>query len=279
MAKSPARKTGARKSASKRKTTARKKSIKQPQAEQPKDSCFVLMPFSDPFNVYYNQLFRPAVERSGLKPVRADDLFRPSAIVSDLWGMIQEAKVLLAELTTKNANIFYELGLAHAIGKPVVLVSETMGDVPFDLQQLRVLLYDKNDPDWGPKLARNITSAIKETLAAPVEAVPNIFRKKVESQGPEQDVVLGRLESLENQVRLLRSTPRGGLLSTPTWKHTEGELDDVNSMDEFDQWVVRWSQRGIDSSLLKSFALRSNVPDEEADRIYEIVERFRQDSP
>jgi len=102
--------------------------------------CFVMMPFKTPFDIYYTTIFKPAIKAANLEPIRADDLFRPSVIVSDLWNMVQNAHVLLAELTTKNANVFYELGLAHAIGKPVVLVSETMDDVPFDLQQLRVIL-------------------------------------------------------------------------------------------------------------------------------------------
>lgn len=69
--------------------------------------------------------------------------------MADIWKMIQEAKVLVAELTEKNANVFYELGLAHALGKPVVLIADNLGDVPFDLQSLRVIIYNKNDPASG----------------------------------------------------------------------------------------------------------------------------------
>ncbi len=65
--------------------------------------------------------------------IRGDSLFLPTPIMGDIWKMIQDAKVVLAELTSKNANVFYELGLAHAIGKPVVLISETMQD--FSLTQ------------------------------------------------------------------------------------------------------------------------------------------------
>ncbi len=223
MAKKSGTKVSRRKKApTKKKVTAAKRSRKPTQKEEQRDNCFVMMPFSNPFNIYYERLYRPAIEDAGLEPVRADDLFRPGVIVSDLWGMIQEAKVLLAELTTKNANVFYELGLAHAIGKPIVLVSETLDDVPFDLQQLRVLLYNKDDPTWGEKLVADITTSIKETLEEPIEAVPNIFRKRVESQAPEQDALVSRLETLENRVRALdpqslwawgRSIPRHAAMS------------------------------------------------------------------
>lgn len=201
------KKTAGKKKVLKKKTKAapKKNTDKKPKPnDKPLGACFVMMPFKDPFDLYYETIFKPAILKANLEPVRADDLFRPSVIVGDLWQMIQDAKVLLAELTTKNANVFYELGLAHAIGKPIVLVSETMDDVPFDLQQLRVLPYDKNDPEWGADLRNRITKSIKETLDTPIEAVPPIFRKQIESQAPEQDESIARIEALENQMRTLR---------------------------------------------------------------------------
>ena len=79
--------------------------------------------------------------------------------------------MLVAELTTRNPNVYYELGLAHALEKPVVLVSSNEEDVPFDLQHIRVIYYDVTDPFWGQKLldkvAENILSAIKN----PEEAI------------------------------------------------------------------------------------------------------------
>ncbi|MFI5386980.1 MAG: hypothetical protein ACHQ50_12770 [Fimbriimonadales bacterium] len=117
--------------------------------------------------------------------------------------MIQDAKVLVAELTEKNANVFYELGLAHAIGKPVVLVADNIGDVPFDLQPLRVIVYDKNDPAWGTQLRANITAFLEETLADPASAVPSMFRKVVKSQAPAEGKADFRISMLERQVAAL----------------------------------------------------------------------------
>jgi hypothetical protein len=184
---------------------AKKKPAKRKVKKKPIGTCFVMMPFKEPFDMYYLSIFQPAIKAAGLKSVLASDLFRPSPIVADLWQMIQDSTVLLAELTTKNANVFYELGLAHAIGKPVILVSETMDDVPFDLQRLRILLYDKDDPAWGVELSQKITNALKETLVAPTEAIPGMFREKVESQAPKQDATTARLEALEQQFRSLRT--------------------------------------------------------------------------
>lgn len=183
---------------------AKRKAKKKKVTPKDSSSCLVIMPFRDLFDRYYSEIFEKAVDSTGLRPIRADSLFRSTPIMADLWEMVQEATVVLAELTTKNANVFYELGLAHAIGKPVVLVTETMDDVPFDLQAYRVIVYDKNNPRWGDKLREETTMALRETLENPLDAVPSMFRKKVKSQAPEDTEVSIRLEALEQQIRSFR---------------------------------------------------------------------------
>ena len=78
---------------------------------------------------------------------------------------------LVAELTSKNPNVFYELGLAHALEKPVVLVSSNQEDVPFDLRHIRAIFYDQADPFWGQKLINKIADNIKSALTNPEEAI------------------------------------------------------------------------------------------------------------
>lgn len=239
---------------------ATKKPVIKPETH---GTCFVMMPFKEPFGLYYDTIFKPAIIQAKLDPKLANDLFRPSPIVSDLWQMIQEAKVLLAELTTKNANVFYELGLAHAIGKPVILVSETMDDVPFDLQQLRVLLYDKNDPTWGDKLSKGITNAITETLDNPIDTVPSIFRKTVASQAPEQDATRARLDRLESQIRGLRAQESRQPRYNNPW---EKALQDVNQPSELDEWKKRWLKIVPVHILKRAIERAENIPSEEAER-------------
>ncbi|WP_051310886.1 hypothetical protein [Bradyrhizobium sp. Cp5.3] len=75
------------------------------------DSCFVLMPFGSPIGDYYQQIYEQAIKRAGLRPVRADaDIFGTGKIIDQIWEGINAAKVLVAELTTRNPNVFYELG-------------------------------------------------------------------------------------------------------------------------------------------------------------------------
>lgn len=136
------------------------------------DSCFVMMPFREPYGSYYEKIYKPAIEKAGLKPVRADDeIFGTGKIIDQIWSGINEAKVLIAELTTRNANVFYELGLAHALEKPVVLVSSNEEDVPFDLNHIRVIYYDVTDPFWGQKLIDKVSENILSAIKNPEEAV------------------------------------------------------------------------------------------------------------
>lgn len=135
------------------------------------------MPFGGWFDTYYATIYCPAIEAAGLTPRRADDLARPGTIVHDIWTYTQNATVVLADLTGRNPNVFYELGLAHALAKPVILLTESLDDVPFDLRALRVIIYDKNLPDWGEALQEQIARSIREISESPLESVLPAFLK------------------------------------------------------------------------------------------------------
>jgi hypothetical protein len=136
------------------------------------DSCFVIMPFAAPIGGYYELIYEPAIKKTGLSPVRADtDIFGTGKIIEQIWAGLQRAKVLVAELTGRNPNVLYELGLAHALHKPVVLISSNEADVPFDVRHVRVIYYDVNDPFWGDKLIAKVSENVASALADPKEAI------------------------------------------------------------------------------------------------------------
>ena len=136
------------------------------------DFCFVVMPFAAPIGGYFQNIYEPAIQKAGLRAVRADaDIFGTGKIIDQIWSGINAAKVLVAELTSRNPNVFYELGLAHALNKPVVLISSNELDVPFDLQHIRVIYYDVADPFWGQKLIDKVAENIVSALNNPEEAV------------------------------------------------------------------------------------------------------------
>ncbi|KKN21287.1 hypothetical protein LCGC14_0926920 [marine sediment metagenome] len=135
------------------------------------DTCFVMMPFADPLGAYYEKIYKPAIEKAGLTPMRADnEIFGTGKIMDQIWVGINSAKVLVAELTSRNPNVFYELGLAHALQKPVVLISSNEADVPFDLQHIRVVYYDVTDPFWGAKLTEKVAENVLSAIKNPEEA-------------------------------------------------------------------------------------------------------------
>ena len=99
---------------------------------------FVLSPFEEPFNTIYSDHIKPSIESiAGLGCLRADDIYDNRPIIEDIWRCTNQAKIIVAELTGKNANVFYETGIAHTIGKEVVLITQSMDDVPFDLRHRR----------------------------------------------------------------------------------------------------------------------------------------------
>ena len=135
-------------------------------------TCFVMQPFEGYLGEYYEQIFKPAIEKAGLRAVRADDdIFATGKIMDQVWRGIREATVLVAEITLKNPNVFYELGLAHALEKPVVLVSSNQNDVSFDLRHIRTIFYDQRDPFWGVKLINKVADNIRSALENPEEAI------------------------------------------------------------------------------------------------------------
>lgn len=140
------------------------------------DTCFVMMPFGTWFDRYYQEIYIPAIRDAGFEPVRADELFTTGSVVEQIWEQIVKAKIILADLTDKNPNVFYELGLAHAAIKPVIFVSSKLEDIPFDLRHLRVIIYEPREPNWGEKLKKNISDYIRNAVKDPGKSIPHPFR-------------------------------------------------------------------------------------------------------
>src|SRR5215467_3614767 len=176
-----------------------------PASDSAAKTCFVMMPFGPQFDRYYRNIFVPAIDHSGLTPVRGDSIFGPSAIVKDIWQLLKESTMALADLTGRNPNVFYELGLAHAIGKPVILVTSNRDDVPFDLQGLRVIVYDKDDENWGIVLQSAIERSMAEILRDPTRAVPATFADRgLQACLVGEDPLQLEVRRLAEEVRAIR---------------------------------------------------------------------------
>lgn len=157
-----------------------KRVSKQPRIREFLDTCFVMMPYGDWFDRYYQDIYVPAIKEAGFEPIRADELFTTGSVVEQIWEQIQKARVLLADLADKNANVFYELGLAHAAKKPVVFTSPRVEDVPFDLRHLRVIIYEVREPEWASNLRKSVTDYLKNASKEPEKSIPHPFRLELE---------------------------------------------------------------------------------------------------
>jgi len=150
----------------KARTEQKEPSAKAPSAArspEAKSRCFVVMPFGDAnLQVVYEDFVRPTLENAcGLECLRGDDVFGSNVIMDDILRSIDDADVILADLTGRNANVFYEVGICHALQKPVLLLAQTIDEVPFDLRHRRVLLYD-----YSPRGCKRLEAALPENMAA-----------------------------------------------------------------------------------------------------------------
>lgn len=129
--------------------------------------CFVVMPFASMFEREYTRVIKPAIESVGLECVRGDEIYSEQSIVQDIWKSLRTCRVVVAELSGRNPNVMYEVGLAHALGKPIILLTRNQDDVPFDLKSLRYVYYDTDNPDWGADLRAELVRAVSKVFESP----------------------------------------------------------------------------------------------------------------
>ncbi len=106
--------------------------------------CFVILPFHYPYMDILNNSIRPVVEECGFECITANKS-TPGIIAEDIWTGINRAKLIIAEVTENNRNVWYEVGMAHALGKDVVILRQKdpgIIDLPFDVSHYRAIIYD-----------------------------------------------------------------------------------------------------------------------------------------
>lgn len=126
---------------------------------QENDLCFVLMPFAANFDRLYKDHIKVAAQAAGFRCVRANDIFSPSNIIEDIWTHICKSKAIIADVTGRNPNVFYEVGIAHTVGKPVIVITQAESDVPFDIAGIRYFIYSDDAAGWQ-KLQSDIIRAL-----------------------------------------------------------------------------------------------------------------------
>jgi hypothetical protein len=127
-------------------------------------TCFILMPFAPRFDEVYAAIV-DAIEGPALNFLckRADDVFGGGHIIEDILRGIAESEVIVADVTSKNSNVFYELGIAHMVKdvEKVIIITQEMDDIPFDLRQLRCIVYEQSEQGIR-RLKSQLTSAVEQ---------------------------------------------------------------------------------------------------------------------
>ncbi|WP_434288919.1 hypothetical protein [Celeribacter sp. SCSIO 80788] len=114
-----------------------------PKGQTEADLVAVMSPFSAPFEMVF-QSIQSAATATGLRCLRAKDIWEHSSVIQDVFSLIYKAQIVVCDFTGKNPNVFYEAGIAHTLGKHVVPITQNSSDIPFDLQHHRYLSYLNN---------------------------------------------------------------------------------------------------------------------------------------
>lgn len=149
-----------------------------------KKKCFVIMPISDPpdypaghFMRVYDHIIKPACERIGVTVNRADDVKSTNYIVIDILQRILASDIVVCDLSARNSNVMYELGIRQAFDKPVVLLKDKITDRVFDIQGLRTIDYDGSlRVDTVSTDITALSTAMEATLNANENEVNSLVR-------------------------------------------------------------------------------------------------------
>lgn len=155
--------------------TAKKTQETAQPVEQPvNNDCFIIMPIADHpdykqghFKRVYEDILAPACRAAGYKPVRADDTKQANLIQLDILQKLLESPMAICDLSTRNPNVLFELGLRQAFDKPTILVQEEGTPKIFDINIFRYVEY-RNGLDYRDVLddQRTIQEVLEETKKA-----------------------------------------------------------------------------------------------------------------
>jgi hypothetical protein len=160
---------------------------------------------------------------------RADDTFDPGAITEQIKEAIQKADFCVADVTGANPNVLWEAGYAHALGKPIIQISQDTGALPFDIRALRTLRYSLDELQRSPELQTSFHRALKSA----VEAVINTLRGRPRVLGPPHDELRNLAKELGRQtIYKGRHEPLLPiLLEALEWDRVNGPKDEWRSND------------------------------------------------
>ena len=135
--------------------------------ESERPLAFVVMQFNPPeYEELFNDVIVPVCDKMGLLPFRSSQTYYPGLVIADIQRQIRESRVVIAEITPVNPNVYYEVGYADAIGKPVILIADggKLDQLPFDVRAFRTLFYE-NTIGGKSKVETTLTEFLKNIMS------------------------------------------------------------------------------------------------------------------
>ncbi len=108
-----------------------------------KSTCFVIMPFGENWSDTVSKILKEVLADEGISTIRADEMHGEN-VMEDVWNAIVKSEFMIADVTGKNPNVYYELGIGHTLGKKILLLTQSTGDIPFDTRHLRHIVYSND---------------------------------------------------------------------------------------------------------------------------------------
>lgn len=231
-----------------------------------RELCFVAMPFGTKndaagpvaFDAVYKQIIAPAIEAAGLESLRADEEMSGGIIHKPMFERLILCRFAIADLTTANANVFYELGIRHAArpGSTILIYAEGRGQLPFDVAPLRALPY-RLDASGAPTDVDTAIAALKKRLEhlrdewrehdraadSPISEVldsysfPDIARLKT-------DTFRDRVTYSQSVKEKLTTARRNGLAEVEAVERELPPLDEVESAAVIDLFLSYRASKG-----------------------------------
>ena len=225
--------------------------------DQPLD-IFVLMPFKARLEAVYTRHLKKLASELGLSMLRADEIFSPRPFMEKVWDGICAAQLIVADCTERNPNVFYEIGMAHTVGKKVLLITRSGKDIPSDIQHFDYIQYDY-DPEGVEALIQKLRTFLSAHFksAARTDAYDQVAASFTE---PRPNDVVGRtiqcsgvVTGLQPGLSLWLAVEAGDRL----WPKESKVLPDAAN---------RWSVPVFEDGMADEFSLSLYVTDGSADR-------------
>jgi hypothetical protein len=251
-------------------------------------TCFVIQPFDKgPYDKRYNELLEPAIIDAGLTPYRVDQDPRVTIPIEDIEKGIREAEVCLADITTNNPNVWYEVGFALACGKPVVLIcAEPRPEpFPFDVRHRTIIPYSRESITDFEKLKKEVTARLKAQAkkAEELQTVATLAQvNTVEGDlSPHEIAVLMTIMSTTSTpyesvypYKIKESMKRSGYTGMASTLALAGlkrkemiEYSEVYNDFGNSSTVCQMSQRGIDWMLGNEYRFRLKLEDPQPEEV------------